>query len=305
MLTIIAAPRAFVGEFDVIQRNAIGSWTRLRPAPQVLLIGNEPGTADVCAELGVGHIPGVRVGESGAPFADSMLALAEQRAAHPLLLWVAADTVLFDDLMHAARQVADRFEPFCMVVGRYHVTDSRPIDFTDPAWDARLRRAAFGPLLDDLGAGDVFLFRRHFWRDFPPFIEGRGALDGWMFFRTLATGAALVDATAAVMTIHQDHGYGDQANRGSDVEAAYNRRLAGAGGLMTRDNANWLLTPRGLVRPRRSFRRHVAGCAYLAAAHPRLAWPLRAYQLAVDRLLLRPSAARADTRVRAAGRRPA
>ena len=77
MLTIFASPRAFAGEFDVIQRNAIASWTRLRPRPQVLLIGDEPGTAAVCTELGVEHVPDVRVSEFGTPFADSMIELAE------------------------------------------------------------------------------------------------------------------------------------------------------------------------------------------------------------------------------------
>jgi len=37
-LTIFAIPKAFRGHIGVIQRNAIETWTRMRPAPQVLLL---------------------------------------------------------------------------------------------------------------------------------------------------------------------------------------------------------------------------------------------------------------------------
>ena len=83
MLTIFTTPRAFAGQFDVIQRNAIASWIRLQPRPQVLLMGNESGTAEVCSQFGVEHVPEVRVNEFGTPFADSMIELADRRARYP------------------------------------------------------------------------------------------------------------------------------------------------------------------------------------------------------------------------------
>lgn len=54
MLTIFASPRAFTGEFDVIQRNAVASWTRLRPRPQGLLIDD---VMDAAAEVGMQRGP--------------------------------------------------------------------------------------------------------------------------------------------------------------------------------------------------------------------------------------------------------
>jgi hypothetical protein len=305
MLTIFATPKAFVGEFDDIQRNAVASWTRLRPRPQVLLIGNEPGTAAVCATLGAEHAPEVRVNEFGTPFADSIIGLAEQRATHPFLLWIAADTLLCDDVMLALAQVSKRFQRFCMVTGRYRLPSPAPIDFDDPGWQARVKRAAIGPLVSDMPAGDFFLFPKSFWGAFPPFVEGRTAIDGWMLFRTVETGAPLIDATPAVMTIHQDHSYAHHPQGEDGVcfgpEARHNLALAGKR-MLTRENADWLLTARGLQRPPRSFRRHVAWCAKVTAFHPRAGWPFRAYRYAVERLLLSPAAARADARIRRAAR---
>jgi hypothetical protein len=303
MLTIFATPRAFAGEFDVIQRNAIESWIRLQPPPQVLLMGNEPGTDAICRQLGVEHVPEVRVSEFGTPFADSMIELAEKRARYPLLLWVAADTIVFDEVMPAVHQVSSRFQRFCMIAGRYRLPRPFPIDFDDAGWQSKLRGSVIGPLLDDLCAVDFFVFPKSFWGRFPPFIEGRSALDCWMLFRTLETGAPLVDATPAVTTVHQDHGYahdpGGAAARLSGPEARHNLVLADKR-LLTRDNADWLLTPKGLRRPPYSFRRHVAWCARYAAFHPRAGWPLRGYRFAMERFVLAPAAARADALARAA-----
>ena len=205
-------------------------------------------------------------------------------------------------MIPAVREVSRRFPRFCMIAGRYRLPHPAPIDFDDASWQAELRAAVIGPLLDDLSAGDFFTFPRSFWGRFPPFIEGRSALDGWMLFRTLETGAALVDATAAVMTIHQDHSYADHpggtAGKLAGPEARYNVELAHKR-MLTRDNADWILTRDGLRRPPRSFRRHVAWCARYAAFHPRSGWPLRAYRFIVERLILWPAAARADAIARA------
>jgi hypothetical protein len=303
MLTIFASPKAFTREFDVIQRNAVASWTRLRPRPQVLLIGNEPGTAAACRELGAEHLPDVRVNEFGTPYADSILELAEQHAVHPFLLWIAADTMLCDGVTEAVNVVSRHFDRFCMIAGRYRLARAAPINFEDPDWQLKLKAGSVGPLLEDVSAGDFFVFPRGFWGRFPPFIEGRSALDGWMLFRALETRAALVDATLAVTTIHQDHTYAQHpagaAPLWSGPEAKYNLALAGRH-MLTRENADWMLTPEGLRRPPQSFRRHVAWCARFAAFHPRVGWPLRVYRYLMERAFLGPAAARVDAIARAA-----
>ncbi len=50
MLTIFSCHKAFHGHFNTIQRNAIKSWTLLRPKPEIFLIGDDEGTAEVCRE---------------------------------------------------------------------------------------------------------------------------------------------------------------------------------------------------------------------------------------------------------------
>ena len=59
MLTLFAIPKAFRGEFNQIQRNAITSWTLLEPKPEIILLGDDEGTAEVAKEFGVRHVSGV------------------------------------------------------------------------------------------------------------------------------------------------------------------------------------------------------------------------------------------------------
>ena len=43
-LTLFATPKRFQGHIDNIQRNAIASWTRLNPRPEIILFGADDGT---------------------------------------------------------------------------------------------------------------------------------------------------------------------------------------------------------------------------------------------------------------------
>ena len=55
-ITILAMPKPFKGHIGVIQRNAITSWTKFEPRPEIFLFGHEDGAAECASELGLVHI---------------------------------------------------------------------------------------------------------------------------------------------------------------------------------------------------------------------------------------------------------
>ena len=71
-LTIFAIPKAFRGHIAVIQRNAIASWMRMNPRPDVILFGTDEGTAEVARELGVQHVPTVQKNQWGTPLVGDL-----------------------------------------------------------------------------------------------------------------------------------------------------------------------------------------------------------------------------------------
>jgi hypothetical protein len=254
MFTIFTTAKPFRGPFDVIQRNALGSWKRLPGGPQILLLGSGPGYEEAARDLAIEHVPDVRSSASGIPLVNAMVETAEARARHSLMLLVAADTLLFEDIVSAARIVADTFERFCIVAGRQHLDLREPIDFGRIDWTEAIRARSTPSTADDIFAGDFFLYSRGIWGEIPPFVEGRTAVDNWLFYRVLERKGALVDATEVVTTIHQDHDYSHHPQgiegvfKGPDAE--YNRKLAGGPAfLLSRDSANWVLGRNGLRRP--------------------------------------------------------
>src|SRR5207245_11279131 len=94
VLTIFSVPKPFVGLIGEIQRRAVAGWTALE-CVQVLLLGDEDGTAQAAAEAGADHLPDLARTERGTPRLDAAFAAADGAARHPLRCFVNADVVLY------------------------------------------------------------------------------------------------------------------------------------------------------------------------------------------------------------------
>ncbi|MEK7777380.1 MAG: hypothetical protein AAB303_01985 [Chloroflexota bacterium] len=207
MLTLFATAKPFQGHVATTQRNAIQSWTLLQPRPQVILLGDDEGTAEVAKELGVEHVAEVERSDYGTPLLNDLFEQAQRLATYDLLCYVNADIILMNDFMTALRQVANQMPRFLMVGRRMDVDVKGPIDFS-AGWEDKLRAhiGQHGRLHPPAGI-DYFAFRRGMWGDIPRFAIGRPAFDNWLIYRARALGASVVDATDVVKVIHQNHDY--------------------------------------------------------------------------------------------------
>jgi len=279
MLTLYSCPKPFVDpHIRLIQRNAIGSWLRLQPRPEILLLGDEPGVAETAAEFGLRHVGGLATNEFGTPLVDSIFARGEREGSGNLLCYVNADIVLFPDFARVAEEVGARHRHFLVVGQRWDLDLATELDFISLRWEEALRRllAAQGVLHPETGI-DYFLYPRGFWRAIPPFALGRTLWDNWLLFRARQLGAALIDATEVLTIVHQNHDYahvpGGKTAAWQGEEARRNGELAGQGRFTLLD-ANWLLTPHGLFRSRKPAHRLRAREAW-PILHPTWARPYR------------------------------
>ena len=252
MLTLFTIPKPFVGHIGIIQRNAIASWARLNPKPEIVLFGDEPGTGDVAREHGVRHEPTVVRNEFGTPLVSDVFARAGTIGAHDLQCYVNADILLLADFLDAVRRVAARWRNFLLVGGRWDLDVPEPLDFSS-GWEGRLRRlvASAGRLHAATGM-DYFVFRRGLWGDIPPFAVGRTMWDNWLLYGARARRAPLIDGTRAITAVHQNHGYAHFAGGADSLwkgpEARRNLQLAGGyGNAFTLSDATWRLGPRSLA----------------------------------------------------------
>lgn len=235
-LTIFSAPKPFTDpHIATIQRNAITSWTKLSDVI-VVLLGDEPGLAEIALELGVIHIRTIPRSPSGAPLMDAMFRQTREISPSQLYCIVNADIILFPDLVETARQVAARLQKFVLLGQRWDMDISTLIDFdSEPNRLLSTTARTQGQLHRPAGS-DYFLFPDSCYTDLPAFTIGRAGWDNWMIYHARKNNFPAIDATQDIIIIHQNHDYahlpGGQPHY-KHPETDVNIRLAG-GRPMTR-----------------------------------------------------------------------
>ena len=207
MLTLFATPKRFQGHIGAIQRNAITSWARLNPKPEIILFGTEEGTAEIARELGVRHVPTVKTNQWGTPLVSDLFGQAEAIGSGSVLCYVNADILLFDDFPQAIGRVSAWSKHFLMVGRRTDLDVTGPIDF-QADWARRIRtRAGHEGKLQIARSIDYFAFSRGLYPAMPPLAIGRFWWDNWLLWKARSLGAKVVDASKAAIVIHQNHDY--------------------------------------------------------------------------------------------------
>ena len=259
MLTIFSIPKPFTGEMGVMQRNAIKSWTLLRPNCEVILMGDDEGTDEAAADLGVRHIPDLNRNEYGTPLLDHAFQLADAEGKFPLNCWVNADIILMDDILEAVKVVQERTDWFLMTAQRTDLDLAEPLDFKQ-GWEVRLLKevSLYGELHHFTGI-DFWIYPKKFLEGMPPFAIGRVAYESWCLYTARRRNAELIDATDVVVSVHQNHDYSHHPQGvlgvGRGLEAARNREMVGGKPyfFIIKDRTH-VLTREGLKQPMDGWR---------------------------------------------------
>jgi len=236
MLSLFAVPRAFTSAAHVVQDNALASWTKLPSDCELILFGDDPGVAEAAARHGMTHVPQIRRTPQGTPILTDVFERAAEMARYPLLCFVNADIILLGDFLRTLHHVAVARHDFLLVSSRFNCRIDAPLELRE-GWDTALRaRVRTEGRMYPAGGSDVFVFPRGLFSSIPPFAVGRGYWDNWLMYAAVRCGARLIDATAMLTAVHQDHNYDHIADvaANSDIasvldsrEARHNLMLAG------------------------------------------------------------------------------
>ncbi|HKW64036.1 MAG TPA: hypothetical protein VJN89_15900 [Candidatus Acidoferrum sp.] len=253
MLTFFTTAKPFREHHGIIQRNALNSWTQLHPDVEVILFGDEEGAVETASEFGLRHEAHVERNEFGTKRLDFMFWRAQTIACHDLLCYINCDILLMQDFGDAVKRVQEKHAQFLMVGRRWDAQIILPLSFGNKDWESLLRQRA---LRNGRKRGpewiDYFVFSRGIYgEDVPPFVVGRAFWDNWLVWKALAEGHSVIDVSASVLAVHQNHDYGyhPQGKEGvfSGAEAARNYALAGGWRhLRTIADATELLSKDGL-----------------------------------------------------------
>lgn len=257
MLTFFTTAKPFRGHEGIIQRNALKSWTLLHPGVEVILFGDEEGAAETAKELRLCHEPHIERNEFGTKRLDFIFCRAQAIAGHGLLCYINCDILLMHDFCAAVERVREKHSQFLMVGRRWDMEITVPLSFGNRDWELLRQRVLRNGQRRGPEWIDYFVFSRGLYgEDMPPLVVGRVFWDNWLVWKALATRHPVIDASSAVLAMHQNHDYGYHP-QGKDgvfcgVEAGQNYALAGGWRhLRTIADATEVLGKDGL-RPNRS-----------------------------------------------------
>lgn len=253
MITFFTTPKPFLGHIGIIQRNAIESWKRVHPEAEVILFGDEEGAAEAARELGIRHIPEVKRNAHGTKYLSPIFDGAQDLAHHRCVCYINCDIILLSDFRPAVERVLALGGRFMMAGQRWDTDVTEPVDFYATDWEARVRHMAIEANHQRPPQWiDYFAFSRGlYYKNIPPFVIGRPGWDNWLVWHARHSGARLVDATAVIQAVHQNHDYGYHPDGAAGVwqgeEAQQNYALLEGGRCFaTMENATHRLTPEGL-----------------------------------------------------------
>jgi hypothetical protein len=231
MVTIFTIPKAFKGHNAVIQWNAIKSWTKLEPRPEIILFGKDEGTAEVAREFGLRHVAETASNEYGTPLVNHLFANAEAEASFAGMCYVNADIILLGDFLRAVGFVQKKMPKSLMVSKRINLDIRERLEF-GAGWEETIKRQISTTGEDEHYSGiDVFAYPKGMYPHIPEFAIGRLWWDHWLIKAVREQKLPVVDASRVAPLLHQKHDYNHVAGGAEQVwrgaEAKKNFELYG------------------------------------------------------------------------------
>ena len=252
MLTIFAIPKAFQGHNNIIQRNAIKSWTHLKPKCEIILIGDDDGVAETAQELGINYIPSIDKNEYGTPILSSAFRSVKKLAKNNILMYANSDIIFFQDLIEAVQRIDNL--SFLLCGRRWDLDVTEEIDFDDSSWSTKLFDTVKSKgRLHGISGMDYFIFPRDT-IDMPAFAVGRPGWDTWLIYDMRFKRVPVINATNVINVVHQNHDFSHskfgEKKRVCGPEWQKNIEIAGGlTNMLTLRDADWILGEHRLKRP--------------------------------------------------------
>lgn len=234
-VVLFGLPKPMKGHDAVTQRNSIESWVRLKPKPEVVLVGSDEGVSELAQELDASHVPEVGVNELGTPLVNEIFKAAEEHIDGDVYAYINADIILMDNFIGSINALLQQQKRFLMVGRRWNIDQTELIDFSDKDWQTKLRdKVVQEGFIYPTGGVDYFVYTKGLFSEIPPFAVGRTVWDNWLVWDPLSRNEAVVDSTRTVLAVHHNHGYehvvgpkDDPMRAWGGEEAQANRALGG------------------------------------------------------------------------------
>ena len=206
-LTFYTHPKPWLPEFSDIQSAAIQSWKALvqNPKSQIVLLGDDLGTAQSAIKLGVGHRGSIETNQWGTPLVSSIFDVIKIECQTELSCFINTDIVLssdFADTLEAtchSSELEAQSEGWLLIGQRTDVNIPYLSGMTSENIVSFAREKGTLHAVDGI---DYFVFPRHTFQFVYPFALGKFCWDQWIVGNAFRRGLICIDATKTVFAVH-------------------------------------------------------------------------------------------------------
>ena len=229
MYTIFSCTKDFNSLFGIIQRNAINSWLKLSPKPNIILFGIEDESIKKeFKDKNITFLPIKDCNEYGTPFVNKIFESAIKNSSTDALCYVNSDIILFNNFPKTIKNLITQKKYFG--VGRRHNVEIQEIlDFNnqEQIYNYYLSNSN----LDSYTGSDYFIFNKYTIKNIPSFLIGRTCWDNWLMYYAATNKLNLTDCSNSIKCIHQKHDYShiktNKDNHYKGIEREYNFKQLG------------------------------------------------------------------------------
>lgn len=252
MPTIFTIPKPFTDpKINIIQTNAITSWSKLGEDFEIILIGDEIGVSKITQKLDLRQIKKVKTNEFGTPLLSSAFALARAAGRTNVLIYANSDIIFLSDFTKIFKYLPAN--NYLAAGRRWDLDVDEFMDFARPNWreELKIKIKKNGRLHSPAGI-DYYIFPKNLPLNLPDFAVGRVGWDNWVIHQAKKKKIPLIDITGFTQAVHQNHDYpafNKGAERKTNPEAKKNFSFSDSlTNIYNLEDADYKLTETGLKK---------------------------------------------------------
>ena len=250
MLTFFTIPKPQTGYIAHLQANALANWRFLHPTAEIFVCGAEDGLDALANDVHARRVETLAANSWNTPLVSDAFARVKKEAQGDVLVYVNAD-ILFLHAFDTIMSTVSTLPAFLIVGRRIDLTIDEVLKFDESFGKNMQEKIQRKGALHGPSGLDYFIFPKNFPITMPAFAVGRSGWDNWLVFETRRKKIPVIDATAVITAIHQNHDYshhteGKQGTHASKEAQENWKNAGGLGKLMNITGANMILTQNGL-----------------------------------------------------------
>ena len=129
MITIFCTPKDFIGEFSIIQKNALFSWRSISNDIEILIMGNSDGTREISKEVNGIHVEDIEYSNENVPLVSSLFSNAQRIAKYDSICYLNSDIIISDEIFNAFSTIKNKFSRYLGIAYRYNINCKKQYNF--------------------------------------------------------------------------------------------------------------------------------------------------------------------------------